>query len=451
MGYYQSEGTKARWLQEQWWRYLIARWGYSTAVQSWELNNEGSPDSQEHYQTTQDFAEFLHENDSHPHLASTSFWCCWRPEFWGDEEEYPDVDYADIHEYARDDLTAAYDVAGWQYSLGGEMLADEVGMPIIRGETGLGSTSSDVFSYLSEPNEGIWYHNLLWSQLNESAMFDPNYWWSEHLNQIDQAEVVKPFADFVNTLDLNKGGYTSLDASVSNPDLRLAGQKNLTIAKAIIWIQNINHTWRNVMRVDNPQSISPESGTITISLSPNRTFTIEWWDTYSGELLTTETAESDSSGNLTFSVSGLETDVAVKIYPQVYTMAETDWPTHAGDYARNASVPNQLSSSSLNLKWKRFLGERIEVEMEPIVVGNLLYIGLMNGKMLALNKDSGETVWMHNFRDGNHKQPFSCSHRSGSFALLWFNKRDNLCAGCIVGAGDLELHHCRSHNVFSGL
>ena len=411
-GYYQPEGTKARWLQEQWWRYLAARWGYSTAVQSWELNNEGSPDSLEHYQTTQDFAEFLHENDTHPHLATTSFWCCWRPEFWGNDEVYPDVDYADIHQYSEDDLTAAYDFAGWQYSLGEQLLADNVNKPIIRGETGI-STSVSAFDYLSQPNPGIWYHNLLWAQLNKSAMFDPNYWWSEHLSQIDQAEIAGPFAGFVFSLDLNKGGYTDLSASVSNSDLRLAGQKNLTTSKAHIWVQNINHTWRNVMQVDNPQTISPESGTITIGMSPNRTYSIEWWDTYTGELLSSQTQEPDSAGNLMLSISNLETDVALKIYPQVYTMTDTDWPTHAGGYERQGSVSDAPSTGTLNLQWKRFLGERIEVEMEPIIVGDLLYIGLMNGKMYALDKDSGETAWVFNSGMGITNSPSVAAASSG--------------------------------------
>src|SRR4030095_1972735 len=38
----------ARWLQEAWWRYLQARWGYSTHLHSWELLNEGDPASPNH-------------------------------------------------------------------------------------------------------------------------------------------------------------------------------------------------------------------------------------------------------------------------------------------------------------------------------------------------------------------------------------------------------------------
>jgi len=33
--------NKVRWIQQTWWRYLQARWGYSPNIHSWELTNEG--------------------------------------------------------------------------------------------------------------------------------------------------------------------------------------------------------------------------------------------------------------------------------------------------------------------------------------------------------------------------------------------------------------------------
>lgn len=99
-GYYQGDGTKTRWLQNQWWRYLSARYGYATSVQSWELNNEGDPGSPAHYAAAQSLAAFMNANSAHPHLSSTSFWASWQPDFWKNVSgAYPDVGYADIHEY----------------------------------------------------------------------------------------------------------------------------------------------------------------------------------------------------------------------------------------------------------------------------------------------------------------------------------------------------------------
>jgi outer membrane protein assembly factor BamB len=75
----------------------------------------------------------------------------------------------------------------------------------------------------------------------------------------------------------------------------------------------------------------------------------------------------------------------------------TDWPTLSGNFQRHASVSQELAldNGKLNLKWKRFLGERIEVEMQPLVVENLVYIGIMNGKLYALDRETGSTDWVY--------------------------------------------------------
>jgi len=312
-GYYQNEDTKARWLLRQWYRYLIARWGYSTAIHSWELNNEGPPNSESHWRTTQEFAKFMHDNDAHPHLATTSFWSSWVPEFWGDNVNYPDVDYADIHEYSHDNFEYTTDVAFFHSDVSNRVGQSAVGKPVIRGETGLSEPGNNLFNYLTQPNPGIWFHNLIWAQLNSGGMFDPNYWWSQHRGQIDSAAISTPFYLFIQNLDINKGGYVDVNAQISNANLRVYGQKNLNKNKAHMWIQNRYHTWRNVMGVENPHIISQESGTITIQMNPSTTYRVEWWDTYNGGVSGTENLNSDSSGNLVLTITDLYDDVAVKI------------------------------------------------------------------------------------------------------------------------------------------
>lgn len=323
-GYYQDENTKARWLLRQWYRYLIARWGYSTAVHTWELNNEGPPNddpsgsgSAPHWRTTQAFAKFMHDNDAHWHLATTSFWCCWRPTFWGNNTSFPDIDYADLHMYTDnpDGIAPAtdYDMAAWDlntslsvYNNGYPTGSKGVGKPIVRQETGITGTA---FNLLKTANPGIWYHNLLWPELNEGAMFDTGYWWSEHFAMIDEAQISKPFWNFVKVLDLNKGGYAGLTATVSNTNLRAIGQKNLNSNKAVFWVQNAIHTWKNVM--DN--TVTVQSGTITFQMKPSQSYTVETWNTYTGLLSGTQTLQSNSSGNLVLTVTNLADDFAVKV------------------------------------------------------------------------------------------------------------------------------------------
>ena len=97
--FYAAPGTKGRWLHEAWWRYVIARWGYSTAIHSFEFLNEGDPFSGNHYNIADAMARYFHQNDPSRHMVTTSFWHSLpNREFW-QNAAYPDVDYADLHAY----------------------------------------------------------------------------------------------------------------------------------------------------------------------------------------------------------------------------------------------------------------------------------------------------------------------------------------------------------------
>jgi outer membrane protein assembly factor BamB len=85
-------------------------------------------------------------------------------------------------------------------------------------------------------------------------------------------------------------------------------------------------------------------------------------------------------------------------YPgPAHAQSSTDWPTKGKSLSRSYFVPEELplNNNKLNLKWSRFFGERLEVDMEPVVVGNTVYIGVMNGKLYALNKDTGDVRWVY--------------------------------------------------------
>ncbi len=112
--FYAARETKVRWLAEAWWRYLIARWGYSTAIHSFEFVNEGDPYNGNHYDAANAMARYFRANDPSRHMVTTSFWHSFpNREFWSNER-YPEIDYADIHLYAGPSAvtTAAYISAG---------------------------------------------------------------------------------------------------------------------------------------------------------------------------------------------------------------------------------------------------------------------------------------------------------------------------------------------------
>src|SRR5262249_38762284 len=104
--FYGAPNTKGRRLQEYYWRYLAARWGYSRAVHSWELINEGNPFDGAHYEQADSFAAFMHQHEPSRHMVTTSTWHSLPVgQFWGNPQ-YPNVDYADLHAYVSTGLGA---------------------------------------------------------------------------------------------------------------------------------------------------------------------------------------------------------------------------------------------------------------------------------------------------------------------------------------------------------
>ncbi len=81
--------------QQYYWRYLLARYGYSTTIHSLEFANECDPVSPSHYNAAQAFAEFVASVDLNHHLVTTSNWHSFPPHLW----QRPSMGYADLHMY----------------------------------------------------------------------------------------------------------------------------------------------------------------------------------------------------------------------------------------------------------------------------------------------------------------------------------------------------------------
>ena len=345
--------NKTRWLQQAWWRYLQARWGYSPNLHSWELTNEGDPNRGDHYALADELGKFMHcrvfgvsigSGDGakcdydHPndHLVTTSFWHSFPVEkFWANPN-YPNIDYADVHAYVStgwlNDPLHENDVAKFHldYSADVRSKLDKTTLknglptkPIVRGEMGIDFVDQQREQPdLALDSQGVWLHNLLWSTLDPGALSELN-WWRDYIDnqpgpdgEPGLFEIYRKFYRFIYTVPLNNGHYEDLAATVNNSDLRVVGQKDLTNQKAHLWIQNKQHTWRNVV---DGTSMKPISDTIIISgFKGEQSYVVQWWDTYEPDeqkfLITIETVLSEQNGDISLSVDYLVADAAVKIF-----------------------------------------------------------------------------------------------------------------------------------------
>jgi hypothetical protein len=330
--------NKTRWLQQAWWRYLQARWGYSPNVHSWELTNEGDPASVRHFEMADEFGKYMHcrvfgvepgVGDGarctyeHPnrHLVTTSFWHSFpAKEFWSNTR-YPNVDYADLHAYistspagSPEKREMASDAA--QFHLWHSRFAAlfSTGKPVVRGEAGLDAPGqqNEFALGVHRDRAGVWLHNFLWACLDSGGLYEL-YWWKSHIwnDRGDLRGAYRLPSAFLAGLPLNKGGYTDWGGNEGSPDLRVVGQKNPGAGALHLWIQNRNHTWKNSTE---GRAIDPVDGDVTIpGFSPGRLFLVEWWDTYATEKSITRSDEirADRRGVLTIPVRALATDVAL--------------------------------------------------------------------------------------------------------------------------------------------
>lgn len=315
--------TKVRWLQQTWWRYLQARWGYSTAIHSWELLNEGDPFDARHAALADAFARYMHQFKPNDHLATTSTWSDYPQSFW---LACPNCDFTDVHRYIfldqepeRFNDTA---LATFYYSRLIQQANQEAGLarPAIRGETGFVEAGDpnyftrrfddDIFGTGANAGQGLWLHNFIWGQINAGGLIE-SYWYENYdgrhiYGQKDQRAHYRAYYAFIKDVPLSNGHYVDA-AALTTGGLRAWGQKDLTNGRAHLWIQNPDHQWHTY-------APAARSGSVTLAgFSPGRHYLVEWWDTYAGRNVSTEAIAGDGAGNLVLSIHGLTADLAVRI------------------------------------------------------------------------------------------------------------------------------------------
>lgn len=130
-----------------------------------------------------------------------------------------------------------------------------------------------------------------------------------------EVNVSVPAGTYEIRLDNSGGDWFSLDhvkftdAMLKSAKTRVVGLNNGTLA--LVWVQNRDHTWWNVV---NEMPIEPvKNATVELSGFQDDDYTVEWWDTYDGEIVKSETVTA-SEGRLLVTLKGLGRDVALKIY-----------------------------------------------------------------------------------------------------------------------------------------
>jgi hypothetical protein len=190
--------------------------------------------------------------------------------------------------------------------------AASFGKPVIWGEQGIDGTNGTNYQdpALADDVAGVWLHKMTWARCGPGGVY-PLYWYTEHIFGKSLHPIYGAWKRFMTGIPLTNGRYQDAEATASNPDLGVLGQKDLQAGWAHLWIDNRQHTWRAVV---DGAPISPVSGMVNIALQrPNAIYLVTWYSTQTGQPTATQTRSADAGGELTLVISGLSTDTAVRI------------------------------------------------------------------------------------------------------------------------------------------
>ncbi len=188
----------------------------------------------------------------------------------------------------------SYDVAGGHQAYSILTHSFENGKPSVRGEVGFCypqrfTNPYKGYSYTGEDQSlvdntaGIWWKKWVWSNVDAGGLYEI-YWWNQVL-LTGNFLYGKAYQNFMAGIPLSNGNYVEAAAAVSNPQLRVMGQKDLVNNRAHLWIDNVKCTWYNIVSGVN---IPPVNGTLTLSGLKTGTYTVEWWDTTAGAITQTQ-------------------------------------------------------------------------------------------------------------------------------------------------------------------
>ena len=288
--------------QKMKYRYMIARFAHSRSWGIWELINEmdgtdgwAKGHHKEAFTWVEKCQKYFTENDPYKHPMTASF--------SGGFKQYRDTLYKitevpNIHLYPAqgwipkfpdDSLRSDMYNFGWA----AKRFWDNFEKPAIFGEAG-----ADLTYYKPDSKEyHISYHNHIWASLVNGLAVTP-VWWTASIMNAQDWEQLKYLSEFVSDIDFANLPYKPAESDATNTDIYVMDAGD----KAFGWARSVMNN-----KIDRTR--------LTIKKAGNATYSVIWYNTWTGETVKTENVSS-SAGKLVLTVPGVNNkyqDIAFKI------------------------------------------------------------------------------------------------------------------------------------------
>jgi hypothetical protein len=263
-------------------RYVVARWGWSTALLAWELWNEA--ELVDRYQSPasvawhREMADWLRALDPHDHLVTTSFaFSLVDLAVWRDAG----LDFTQLHFYSTFErggrpVTIAPNIADDVVGFTAARRA-EVALPVLFAELGV-DARGPAETRASDP-EGIGVHDGLWAGVVSGGLGTAMTWWWDNLIDLEPDRYYPMFgsvARFVRGVAFDRAGFAPLDGEATSAARPLVVHGLVGPDRLLAWVKDYAHQW---FRPDAPEIAD---GQLRLSgLAPGR-WCGRWYDPWSG-------------------------------------------------------------------------------------------------------------------------------------------------------------------------
>lgn len=255
--------------QENFYRYLIARWGYSPAIGMWQTVSEinGTNAYEQLNPWHEKVNAYFVENDPYRHLTTASM---------SGDTDWPEghaaMDAPQVHIYAleNDAIQAAQITAQWT-----ELMWGRAEKPNWVGEFGVGGNL-----YYPEL-----FHNAIWAALAAGAAMTPAEWnggsqWGRMTDEMN-ADIGR-LARFVTEVPL--AAWNPVALQVGSSDLEVRGWGVAGEAGGLFWVQDFSMAGRPIEEVRQADFIR-EGVQVTLEGMTGGEYTIRPYDTWQGVYL----------------------------------------------------------------------------------------------------------------------------------------------------------------------
>jgi hypothetical protein len=277
-------------------RYLVARYGYSTNIMSWELFNEADisdGNMADIIEWHKEMVDYLRSIDTYNHLISTS--CSNRNNSLATSTLF---DFATIHWYNYNGVKNLIDLQ--------KSIWYSKKMPVLFGEVGDIIKGSDIPSV---DKDFINIHQQNWAGVMGGGAGTGMNWFYEQMDNLNGYDVYRGISNFAKRIPWNDENRSFVSTSIvggNNSQVEVTGYYNRR-NYAYLWLydKNYTHLKKNKTTFNNY--------TFTIPMEENGVYMIEWYDTRAGRTIQIDKAEA-KGGNLVVKAPTWDRDIAVSIF-----------------------------------------------------------------------------------------------------------------------------------------